>query len=230
MDNEQRDKDTEVIILRRRWKPIKSTEAAGPDHEAIRIRMHRCFSWMQRVEELNEANLSTHDATLIYRWIALNSLYGQWDAEKNDPLPDFKALDIFLTRMMEHDEKKSILELLNQNKRLIEKILTDEHLNKHYWRKLMCGEDPEIFGNVQKVRHLYSENKYWRILWNTVMRVYLARCQLVHGAATFKGKLNRTALKHCTRFMELFLPVLVTIITENAWQLDWDGLCYPPQK
>ena len=44
------------------------------------------------------------------------------------------------------------------------------------------------------------------ILDELLARVYLMRCQLVHGAATYGGKLNRTSLKRCVMMMQRLLP------------------------
>ena len=39
------------------------------------------------------------------------------------------------------------------------------------------------------------------VLDEILNRVYVMRCQLVHGAATYGGKLNPTSLTHCVTMM-----------------------------
>ena len=43
-----------VRDLRRRWKPIKERLNAEQDSHPTAIRVHRAFSWMARVEELED--------------------------------------------------------------------------------------------------------------------------------------------------------------------------------
>lgn len=79
-----------VRDLRRRWKPSKERLNAEQDSHPTTIRVHRAFSWMARVEELeDDADL---DIALICRWIAFNALYGQWNDVKREPAPDCAKL------------------------------------------------------------------------------------------------------------------------------------------
>ena len=66
------------------------------------------------------------------------------------------------------------------------------------------------------------------ILDEILARVYLMRCQLVHGAATYGGKLNRTSLKRCVVMMQRLLPALLGVWIEDGADEDWGPMCYPP--
>ena len=59
-------------------------------------------------------------------------------------------------------------------------------------------------------------------------RVYVMRCQLVHGAATYGGKLNRTSLKRCVMMMQRLLPALLLVWIDHGADEDWGPMCYPP--
>ena len=54
------------------------------------------------------------------------------------------------------------------------------------------------------------------------------RCQLVHGAATYGGKLNRTSLKRCVVMMQRLLPALPSVRIDHGADEDWGPMCYPP--
>ena len=76
-----------VRDLRRRWKPAKERLAGKQwDHPTV-IRVHRAFSWMGRVETLEEN--TDLDIALVCRWIAFNSLYGQWNEREREPAKGF---------------------------------------------------------------------------------------------------------------------------------------------
>ena len=52
------------------------------------------------------------------------------------------------------------------------------------------------------------------------------RCQLVHGAATYSGKLNRTSLKRCVVMMQRLLPSLLLVWIEHSADEDWGPMAY----
>ena len=68
------------------------------------------------------------------------------------------------------------------------------------------------------------------ILKRVVDRVYLMRCQLVHGAATRDGRLNRRPLRRCTMMMDRLMPAFLLVLIDHGWSEDWGSLCYPPIK
>lgn len=54
------------------------------------------------------------------------------------------------------------------------------------------------------------------------------RCQLVHGAATHGGKLNRKSLRHCVMMMQRLLPTFLMAWIDHGADEDWGPMCYPP--
>jgi hypothetical protein len=217
-----------VRELRRRWKPIKEGAAAADEHAAIRVRLHRCWSWMQRLEQLDEADLGANDARLIYRWVALNSLYGQWDDERREPVADARSWRAFLERLVSFDCDQHIAAMLESHRELVKSIVGDEFLSRYYWVDPSEAEARRTHGKAKQLGSLYVEGRHGEVLHRVMNNVYLARCQLIHGAATCEGRLNRTAVERCASFMALLLPVVSVVIIDHAWGEDWGGLCYPP--
>ena len=68
------------------------------------------------------------------------------------------------------------------------------------------------------------------VLDEILNRVYVMRCQLVHGAATYGGKLNRDSLKRCVVMMQRLLPALLLVWIDHGADEDWGQMCYPPVK
>lgn len=66
------------------------------------------------------------------------------------------------------------------------------------------------------------------ILDSTIERVYLIRCQLVHGAATYGGKLNRTAARRCSQMLGHLVTTALEVMIEHGAEEDWGRMCYPP--
>lgn len=219
-----------VRHLRRSWKPVKEGPAAAEKHQAVRIRLHRCWSWLQCLEELDEAGVGADDARLIYGWIALNSLYGRWDAEKREPVSDIYSFKQFLSRVVEADKDGQFETLLVNERDLVKAIVGDEYLSRHFWQEPGEEEARKAQNHARKLGSLYFDKRYANILDLVLTRVYLARCQLVHGAATHGGKLNREAVGRCGAFLGHFLTATSLVIIDYAWDGDWDGLCYPPMS
>jgi hypothetical protein len=220
---------TTVHALRRRWKPIKEGEASSTEHDSIRIRLHRCLSWMARIEDLEAADLDTDDAVLIYRWIALNALYGRWNDERREPDADGWALDQFLKRIFERDHDGRLESVLLEHKKLAESIVSDEHLNRHYWSEPGDSAAQRARSGIHRVRAAYREKRYRAVMDMTLDRIYLARCQLVHGGATYSGRLNRTGIRRCALMLGHLLVAFGDVIIDGAWRDDWGGICYPPE-
>ncbi len=217
-----------VQELRQRWQPVKEGEASDDRYNPIRIRLHRCWSWMERIEELEAAGVGHDDPKLIYHWIALNSLYGRWDDQAREPIGDRYSLGTFLERIYTLDQEGLIQKLLTENRELVKAIVGDEFLNKYFWQDPSEDQARRAQNSARKLPSWHFEGRFIPILDITLSRVYLIRCQLIHGAATYDSKLNRVAVGRCADFLELFLHAVSTIIIDHAWQEDWGSLCYPP--
>ena len=113
----------EVRDLRRRWKPTKEGPASEAQHQSVCIRLHRCWSWLQRLEELEEAGVDVVDSRLIYGWIALNSLYGLWDEERREPVSDTFSLRLFLNRLFGADQDNRLGGMLTEQRELVKLIV-----------------------------------------------------------------------------------------------------------
>lgn len=212
--------------LRRRWKPTKERLRGNPDHEPTLIRIHRCFSWLQRVEEIKDSGAT--DAALIFQWTALNSLYSQWNEDLREPVSDRESLPPFLDRALQLDADDQISQVLKDHRKLGMSIFDDEYLTKFFW------EDPtdERARKAKKTkfdaRTWYVEDRLSLILERLLERIYFLRCQLVHGGATFGGRLNRTVLRRCSTMLGHLLPAILLALIDHGYDEDWGPLCYPP--
>lgn len=215
-----------VRDLRRRWKPHKERLAEQQSDNPTIVRFHRACSWLSDANELDPAKEA--DTVLLFQWVALNALYGQWDEHHHEPAADRAGWQAFLQRILELDQSEHIALVLQEHKRLVLAILENEYLNRHFW------ENPceQAKGRARRGRHQaqgwYVEKRWGTILEQLVQRIYLLRCQLVHGAATHGSRLNRTVLKHCTTMMRLLLPAVLLVWIDHGADEDWGVMCYPP--
>jgi hypothetical protein len=188
--------------------------------------MHRAFSWMAAVEGAGERDQL--DEKLVFRWIALNALYGRWNSCNQEPESDSQTLQGFLSVVRDIDHDQLICGCLSENKNLVVSICSDQYVNDYYWRTLNSDKHFNTKRDKYSIEQMYRENSWTLILDELVQRIYLVRCQLVHGAATFGGKLNRDTVRRCGMMLELLLHAIITIVTDHGVTENWDDLCYPP--
>ncbi|MEZ6096069.1 MAG: HEPN domain-containing protein [Pirellulaceae bacterium] len=215
-----------VRDLRRQWKPTKERLQRASSEHPLAVRMHRAFSWMSAVEDVDDGTRS--DEKLIFRWIALNALYGRWNNSSNEPESDSRSLKSFLATIEIVDREKLINQCLCEHEKLVVSICSDQFLNIIFWRLL--DTDKRFNSNRDKfsIERLYNEQKWSLILDELIQRIYLVRCQLVHGASTHDSRLNRRTVRQCGTMLNHLLFNIVTVITNHGITQNWDNLCYPP--
>ena len=217
-----------VHDLRHRWKPHKERLAALPGDQPTSIRFHRACSWMAHVEQMPDGQ--DHDLGLVSLWIAFNSLYGQWDASKREPRPDRESWRAFTDRILKLDRDSYIPSSLQEHKRLVMALLEDEYLSNFFWQEPSVNRAKQSRKAAFNAQTWYIEQRWTMILDEILNRVYLMRCQLVHGAATYGGKLNRTSLKRCVVMMQRLLPTMLGVWVDHGNREDWGPMCYPPMR
>ena len=170
------------------------------------------------------------DLALVAQWIAFNSLYGQWDVGNRQSLPDRECWRVFLDRIVDLDTARYVSGILLEQKALVLSLFDDAYLSNLFW------QDP-CPKRVSQARHVrqqaltwYIESNWKAILDNVVERIYVLRCQLIHGAATFGGKLNRRSLRRCTQMLGHLLPAVLLVWIDFGADEDWGILCYPPMQ
>ena len=215
-----------VHDLRRRWKPHKQRLAAIPGEQPTAIRFHRACSWMARAEQIPDGQ--DHDLALVSLWIAFNALYGQWDDQKRGPCPDRESWRTFIDRILELDRAGYVAAMLQQHKRLVLSILNDEYINAHFWQEPTIARVKSSRKAAQNALTWYIERRWTHIADEVLTRIYVMRCQLVHGAATYGGKLNRKSLNHCVIMMQRLLLSLLLVWIDYGADENWGPMCYPP--
>lgn len=214
-----------VRELRRRWKPHKERLNAINGEHPTNVRFHRACSWLQRAEQATKDDL---DLALLAQWVAFNALYGQWDEGPREPLPDQMCWRVFLDRMLELDTSDFVGTALNDNKPLVMSILDDEYLSRFFWQEPTDKRASQSKKSKFEARTWYLDGNWTMVLDRLMERVYFLRCQLVHGAASYNGSLNRTAVRHCSTMMGHLLPAFMLVWIDHGHDEDWGIMCYPP--
>ncbi len=168
------------------------------------------------------------DLALVSLWIAFNSLYGQWDKSRREPKPDRECWRAFVDHLLQLDRTMHLVSALQDHKRLAMSLVEDQYLNSYFWQEPTAprsGQSKKAKSNVQT---WYVEGRWTRILDELLDRIYLMRCQLVHGAATYGGQLNRTSLRHCVWMLQHLISAMLNVWIDHGADEDWGHMCYPP--
>jgi hypothetical protein len=96
----------------------------------VESRLYRAESWLARAREC-DYHL---DGQFIFRWIALNALYGQRRSEDEAP-HDRDDLHAFLGRVVsrDHESRSRFTDILRNLKQDVELLLESEFLYEEYW-------------------------------------------------------------------------------------------------
>jgi hypothetical protein len=188
------------------------------------VRLHRAFSWLERAETA----AGDDDTRLVCLWIGFNALYCRWDPPRREPLPDRQCWREFLDRVLALDDDGRIGNGLVTNRDLVQSILDDEYLSTYFWQEPGEGRARRARKSGFEAADWYRDRKWSLLLERVVERVYLLRCQLVHGAATYGSKLNRSALDRCSRLLETVLHDVLLVVIDAGLGEDWGPMCYPP--
>jgi len=215
-----------VRDLRRQWKPHKERLAQDRDNHPTAVRFHRACSWLAEAERL--VKLNDHDTALVHQWIALNALYGQWNAATRQPLPDRECWQVFLSRILELDANERVVSVLQEHKPLVLALLDDKYLNAYFWQHLDDSLPDRKGRGRQRALSWYVEGWWIKIVDQLIERIYFLRCQLIHGAASFGSQLNRTAVSRCTTMLSWLTTAILQVWIEHGSDEDWGIMCYPP--
>jgi hypothetical protein len=183
---------------------------------------------MARVEQMPEEQ--DHDLALVSLWIAFNALYGQWDSCNREPRHDRESWRTFVDRILRLDCDGYVPSALQEHKRLVISLLDDEYLSSFFWQEPSAKRAGQSRKAMYNARSWYIEQRWTMVLDEVLDRVYLMRCQLVHGAATYGGKLNRTSLRRCVLMMQRLLPAFLLVWMDRGADEDWGPMCYPPLR
>lgn len=216
-----------VRDLRRLWKPHKERLNGQESEHPTNVRFHRACSWLQRAEQTSPDDL---DLALLSQWIAFNAMYGQWNHGEREPVPDIECWKHFLERMLDLDRGNQVRDVLSDHKPLVMLIFEDEFLSRFFWQEPTDKRANQSKKVKFEAQTWYLERRWLLILERLFERIYLLRCQLVHGASTFNSSLNRTSIRHCAQMMDHTLRAFLQIWIQYGADEDWGIMCYPPQN
>lgn len=217
--------------LRAAWKPTKEALVNEGRAEGLRIRVHRACGAIGQAESLEAVGeASSNDAALVFRWVALNALYGRWDGERGAPVPDRRALDSFTSEAARVDSSGRLGSTLAELREEARSLLESPFLIERFWSDQEWDRVRPQRGRAAKFGGEVVEKRTGAAMHRLLISVYFLRCQLVHGGATLGSSMNREVVEPGSRVLALATGQLAALVIEHGTEMKWGEVCYPPVR
>ena len=220
----------------RRWKRLSEEWAKSsywsrdPSHPnaSLNLRLRRSLSWLERAERERK----DYDASFIFYWIAFNAAYGQQDSPWNDQERERKLYHKYLQRIVDGDWSAVKATIWPHLVLPIRSLMNNEHVFQPSWE----SQDQESGGQDWKKRFKKSQTQMERALHQRTLvhsdlcelldRLYTLRNQLLHGGATYAGRVNRPQVEDGALIMAGLMPCFIKVMIDNP-ETDWGLPRYP---
>ncbi len=195
----------------------------------LALRTHRSLSWLNRAEQAEDL-----DGQFIFLWIAFNAAYAT-EIDERLRLSEQETFKAFLNKLCELDKQNALEKLVWQafpgNIRV---LLDNPFVFQSFWDyqngKLSHEEWQDRFNRgKQRAKTALGSRDTATVLAVVFSRLYTLRNQLIHGGATWNGKVNREQLRDCVAILGQLVPLVIEIMLDNPNTL-WGDACYPVVK
>ncbi|MFZ5493030.1 MAG: hypothetical protein ACOY6E_11125 [Pseudomonadota bacterium] len=207
--------------LKQRHRQVRDAHPIG-----LTLRIHRALSWLHRAEQATDV-----DGRFIFLWIAFNAAYAQ-ELDDGDRASDKATFTVFLQKLCALDTGKRIDDLIwREFSGSIRALLDNPYVFHPFWEyqrgRIDEAEWRDRFDRAKKSAQLaLASGDTPRLLSVVFNRLYTLRNQLIHGGATWDGKVNREQLRDCTRLLGKLVPVIIGLMMDNP-DTPWGDAVYP---
>jgi hypothetical protein len=195
--------------------------------ESLSVRVHRALSWLDR----SEMETEDFDSKFIFLWISFNAAYAQ-EFEGVESFTQQELLGGFIERIVSNDKRKLIYNLLwHQFSGPIRTLINNQYVFQPYWSYLKGqrteSEWKESFLKAKQAANIcLAEDNTTVLLQIVLSRLYVLRNQMLHGLATWNGKVNRDQLRDGTAILERLVPIIIDLMMDDPHR-NWGDHAYP---
>lgn len=193
--------------------------------EALRLRIHRALSWLMRSEQV----LDDLDSRFILQWIALNAAYAREFGREETERDRARG---FVEVLVGLDEDKRLHQaLFHQFSGPIRTLIDNRFTFDPFWTALRTHDSSnrweESFANSKKAAlGAVMQGDTVKVLGIVFDRLYVVRNQLVHGGATWNGRVNRSQISDGVAILGTLVPIIISIMMEHP-EHDFGDALYP---
>ena len=192
--------------------------------ENLALRLRRAKSWLERAKKEE----GDPDAEFIFYWIAFDAIYGVNHSEGVDN--NARGLfDDFFRKVLSADRDNRIRDTVwNDFSNSVRLLLENKYVYGRFWKNVYSrGRDHENWEETfeqdkrRGLRALAINNTKGAL--NIIFdRLYVARNQIMHGAATWGTGRNREQVRDGARIMASLVPTFVEVMESNPEGINWD--------
>lgn len=194
--------------------------------EDFSIRLHRSLSWLERSEQ----EVDDPDAAFIFLWISFNANYSLILHASSNSSEQNQFADYFRI-VVACDYEDQIYDLVwRRFSNEIKSILDNKYIYSAFWRSFEGSDRENWKKGFSKSRRLVSQalrkKDTLSILNFLFSRLYTLRNQLIHGNATWNGKVNRQQVIDGHRLLAALQPLFLEIMIRNPDE-NWGCIAFP---
>ena len=206
-----------AATLEAKWKSNFQWEDLNPFNH----RMRRAISWLTRAEQEQDDS----DALFIFYWIAFNGAYAE-DRPESYEIGERRAMRNYFRKIVDidvgHVVYDSVWEKFSGPIRL---LLDNQYVFSAFWdstnREAENAAWKQEFSDKKvSIRRALGDRNTGLILNELFDRLYVLRNQLLHGAATWQGSVNRSQVRDGAAIMTFLVPHFINLMLDNP-TIDW---------
>ena len=221
-----------VLIKNLDYSQLKDLHRAKRENytDEFSIRIHRSLSWVSRAEKQDE----DLDASFIFYWIAFNATY-TGSHLSNNIYSERHTYKDFFEKILTYDEKEYVYNAIgNEFSGSIRNLLNNQYIFSSFWNFENGHEGfddwEEKFVQSKSMVLKALEHKNTQLILEILFdRLYTLRNQLMHGGATWNGKVNRSQVTDGQSIISFLIPNFLEIMMNNQNE-DWGKLNFPVVK
>lgn len=204
----------------------KHREVRDYHPRSLAVRVHRALSWLNKAEQSDDL-----DSQFIFYWIAFNAAYAQ-HIDRSILITERGKFQHFLSKLVSLDDENQLAEFVWQEyANTIRVVLNNEFIFESYWdaqnSAITQNEWKQLRAKSVHASHQALASEQTDIVLSIVFsRLYTLRNQLLHGGATWNGKVNRQQVADCTAIMAKVIPILIEVMMDHPNEL-WGESIYP---
>ena len=193
--------------------------------EPLRVRLHRAISWLKRAEQ----EAGDQDARFIFLWIAFNAAYAH---ELGLEQTQRDLLRAFLKKLVAADAARTLHKVVfEQYTGPVRLLIDNKYVFEPFWRALRERDASNEWGerfyrDKRAALKAVTGGETVTVLGVIFDRLYVLRNQLVHGGATWNGKVNRQQVQDGANLLGTLLPAILALMLEHP-ELDYGDISYP---
>ena len=191
------------------------------------LRMRRATSWIERAEKAAD-----DDAAFIFYWIAFSAAF---ERDTSDQLDKTEAkITEFCAKILSHDAERRIHNLIMYRYHgAFKALLSNRYVFRPFWayHNRQPGYrtrnwEKSFTHSMREFEAAFNAGNTCSVLITLFQRLYILRNQLMHGAATWNGSVNRRQVEDGAKIMASLIPLFVDIMLKNPDE-KWGPPYYP---